>query len=137
MKWILILSLLLSPVMAMASTPVQTQSLPIICPPRNSIIQQGLSPYMVQDAGGNWIGGFLAQNAGTINLWTFMFGSIPAANRTVAMTMLVKALPTISDPQGPVHVNTNQWQCTYKNLYNYMAIAIYPPLGCTQCANPA
>lgn len=136
MKIILALLLLLS-LQAYASTPVQTQSQPIVCPPRNSIIQQGLSPFMIQDAGGNWIGGFLSQNAGTINQWTFMFGSIPAANRTVAMGLLVKALPTIKDPEGPVHVNANQWQCTYKNLYNYMAVAVYPPLGCTQCANPA
>ncbi len=122
--------------LASAQTPVQTQSQPIICPPRNSIIQYGLSPFMVQDSGGNWFGGFLAQNAGTINQWTFIFGGIPALNRTVAMGMLIKALPTISPPQGPVHVNANQWQCTYHNLYNYMAIAIYPPIGCTQCANP-
>jgi hypothetical protein len=136
MEMLLALFLLLSTKIH-ASTPVQTQSQPIICPPRNSIIQYGLSSYMVQDAGGNWIGGFLAQNAGTINQWTFMFGSIPAPNRTIAMALLIKALPTIKDPVGPVHVNANQWQCTYPNLYNYLAVAVYPPLGCTQCANPA
>lgn len=136
MKILLILFLLLAET-THAATPVQTQPQPIICPTRNSIIQQGLPPYMVQDAGGNWIGGFLSQNANTMNQWTFMFGSIPAPNRTVAMSLLLKALPTIFPPVGPIHVNANQWQCTYKNLYNYMAIAIYPPLGCTQCANPA
>ncbi len=135
MKWTFLL--LLFPLLANGATPVQTQSTPIVCPPRNSIIQQGLSPFLVQNAGGNWIGGFLAQNAGTSNLWTFMFGSIPAANRTVAMTMLVAALPTIGAPVGPIHVNANQWQCSYPNLANYMAIAIYPPIGCEQCANPA
>lgn len=132
------LMLLLSlPLIAYASTPVQTQSVPIVCPPRNSIIQQGLSPFMVQDSGGNWIGGFLSQNAGTSLLWTFMFGGIPAANRTTAMNLLVTALPTISAPVGPIHVNANQWQCSYPNLKNYMAIAVYPPIGCEACANPA
>lgn len=142
MKWtitviaLLILIVIILNLPVNAATPVQTQSQPIICPPRNSIIQLGLSPFMVQDAGGNWFGGFLAQNAGTSLLWTFQFGGIPALNRTVAMSMLVKALPTIKQATGPVHVNTNQWQCTYPNDYNYMAVAIYPPLGCTQCANP-
>ncbi len=135
MKWILIA--LLFPLLANSSTPVQTQSTPIVCPPRNSIIQYGLSPFMVQDAGGNWFGGFLSQNAGTSNLWTFEFGGIPAKDRTTAMALLVKTLPTIGAPQGPVHVNANQWQCTYPNLANYFAVAIYPPIGCEQCANPA
>lgn len=136
MKYLWISMFFLSTILY-GATPVQTQSRPIVCPPRNSIIQLGLSPYMVQDSGGNWIGGFLSQNAGTIHLWTFMFGAIPAANRTVAMGLLVRALPTIRQATGPIHVNANQWQCTYPNDYNYMAIAIYPPLGCEQCANPA
>lgn len=137
MKWIYALIFMQIANSAYSQTPVQTQSQPIICPTRNSIIQVGLSPLMVQDAGGNWFGGFLSQAAGTMNQWTFIFGGIPASNRTTAMALLIKALPTIKPPTGPVHVNTNQWQCTYDNLYNYQALAIYPPLGCTQCANPA
>jgi hypothetical protein len=69
--------------------------------------------------------------------WTFIFGAIPAANRTEAFNKLNAALPTIQLKQGPVHVNANQWQCIYTNSANYMSIAITPPLGCEQCANPA
>jgi hypothetical protein len=137
MKWIFAIIFMNIVSLSYSSTPVQTQSQPIICPPRNSIIQQGLGPFMIQDTGGNWYGGFLSKNAGTIHLWTFMFGRIPAANSTTARNLLVLALPTIKAPEGPIHVNANQWQCTYPNLANYMAIAIYPPLGCEQCANPA
>jgi hypothetical protein len=114
----------------------KAQPQPLVCPPRNSIIQYGISPFMVQDSGGNWYGGFLSQGAGTMDFWTFIFGGIPAPDRTTAFNKLVDALPTIQIGQGPTQVNANQWQCIYPNLYNYMAVAITPPLGCTQCANP-
>lgn len=120
-----------------SATPVQTQNIPIVCPPRNSIIQVGLGPFMAQDTGGNWYGGFLSNNAGTMQQWTFMYGRIPAANQTVARQLLLANLPTIQLKQGPIKVNANQWQCIYSNTANYMAITVYPPLGCETCANPA
>lgn len=117
-------------------TKAQAVPPPLTCPPRNWIINAGLSPFMVQDQGGNWYGGFLSESVGTMNKWTFIFGPVVAANRTEARNKLLAALPTIQLRQGPIHVNANQWQCVYHTIPSYSARLFTPPIGCESCANP-
>jgi hypothetical protein len=111
---------------------------PLICPPRSWIIATGISPYLSQNiVSGLWYGGFLSQNAGTMDKWTFVVGGIVATGSTQAYNMINATLPTIQLVSGPIHVNLNQWICVYSNAAGYGSVAYNPPLGCESCANPA
>lgn len=138
MKWILTLLFSLMPLISFAQGNCSLCTTPpLICPPRNWLITIGISPFLVQDLSGNYYGGFTGQNAGTMSLWTFIIGPYPAPTAQAAFNKFNQVLPTIQQVStGPVQVSSQNWQCTYSNLYGIRTYTVYPPIGCFNPSAP-